>query len=379
MQFAFTPEQQQLRDSLQKYLRANYGFDARRAIQKSAGGASAAVWRDLAELGVLAMTLPEAHGGFGGGALDTYLVMEECGRALVLEPYLSTVVLGAGLVARCGSAAQQGDVLPAVAGGERQLGFAHYEPGQRYAPFAVSTTARSDGGGWRLEGEKTFVLGGASAEQLIVSARTGGSGTGREPDGLSLFLVDRSAPGIEVRPYTMYDGGRAATVRLNGVRVGSDALLGEEDQAAEPLGAAIDAAIGAICAEAVGAMSVLIETTGQFLKTRKQFGVPLGTFQVLQHRLADMLLETELARSMALLAATQLDSPAPERRRAISAAKVRVGQAARFVGQQAVQLHGGIGVTDELAVSHYFKRLTMIDASFGDVDFHLGEFTRRST
>ncbi len=365
-----TDEQQQFRDSLQRLLRTDYSFERRRGIAASASGWSEATWGALAELGVLALPLPEAHGGFGGGAMDVLVVMEECGRALLLEPYLATVVMGAGLIARTGTEAQRAALLPAVAAGERRLALAHYEPGGRYALDALATEARLAGEGWVISGEKAHVLHGATADQLIVSART--------PRGVSLFLVERGAPGLEVHDHPQYDAQRAVTIRLADVRVGAGALLGEEGTATAAIEYTIDAAIAAVCAEAVGAMSALLEATGQYLKTRKQFGVPIGSFQVLQHRMADMLLETEKARSMALLAASRLaDATRDERRRIVSAAKVKVSEAARFVGQQAVQLHGGIGVTDEFAVGHYFKRLTMIELAFGDVDYHLGEVGKR--
>ncbi len=361
---ALSDEQLQFRDSLQRLLRADYSFERRREIANSTLGWSRETWRQLAELGVLALALPEAHGGFGGGAMDTLVVMEECGRSLLLEPYLPTVVLGAGLIARVGSSTQCAAILPAVGAGERQLAFAHYEPAARYALDVVATDARRDGESWVVTGAKTYVLNGIAADQLIVSART--------PKGLTLFMIDRTTPGVQLRDYPMYDSQRAADLRLDAVRVGAAAQLGEEGAAAAPIAATIDAAIAAVCAEAVGAMTVLLEATGAYLKTRKQFGVPIGSFQVLQHRMADMLLETEAARSMALLASSRLGTAGTaERRRIVSAAKVRVSEAARFVGQQAVQLHGGIGVTDELAVSHYFRRLTMIEMAFGDVDYHL--------
>lgn len=363
-------EQQQYRDSLRRLLAADYAFARRREIAASARGWSDGVWRKLADLGVLALTLPSAHGGLGGDALDAGVVMEECGRALLLEPWLPTVVLGAGLIARAGNAAQCAAILPAVGAGERQLAFAHYEPGTRYALEAIACEARREREGWVLTGAKTHVLNGASADQLIVSAHT--------ERGISLFLIDRAAPGLTLRDYPLYDARRAAELRCDGVRVDAGALLGEEGAVSAHIAATIDAAIAALCADAVGAMSALLEMTGQYLKTRKQFGVPIGSFQALQHRMADMLLETETARSMTLLAAHHVAHAAPaERTRVVSAAKVRVGDAARFVGQQAVQLHGGIGVTDELAVSHYFKRLTLFEAAFGDADFHLEAVGRR--
>jgi alkylation response protein AidB-like acyl-CoA dehydrogenase len=369
MLFDLTTEQEQLRDSLQKWLRADYGFERRREIASTPEGWSGEVWQQLADLGVLALTLPEAHGGLGGGPMDTLLVMEEIGRSLVLEPYLSTVVLGAALVARAGSDAQRAATLGSVADGSRRLAFAHYEPGQRYAPRVLATRAERGGEGWRLNGTKTNVIHGGTADQWIVSAHTG--------TGASLFLVDRRAAGVEVLVYPTHDEGRAARIVFADVRLPADALLGREGTADPVIEHAIDGAIAAVCAEAVGAMSALLEMTGEYLRTRRQFGVPIGSFQVLQHRMADMLLDTERARSMALLAATQLETAAPaERRRIVSAAKVKTSEAARFVGQQAVQLHGGIGVTDELAVSHYFKRLALIERAFGDADFHLGEVAR---
>lgn len=360
----FSDEQLQFRDSLRKLLTADYSFERRREIASSARGWSDETWRQLADLGVLALTLPEMHGGLGGGSMDAFVVMEEAGRALLLEPWLPTVVIGAGLIARAGSAAQCARILPAVASGKRQLAFAHYEPGARYALDSVSSEARRDGDGWVISGAKTYVLNAASADELIMSAQT--------TEGLSLFLLDRAASGVTVRDDPMYDAHRAGELRCDSVRVQADALLGEEGGALPHIAATIDAAVAALCADAVGAMSVLLESTGQYLKTRKQFGVPIGSFQVLQHRMVDMLLETEIARSMALLAARGVSQADPaERARVVSAAKIRVGDAGRFVGQQAVQLHGAIGVTDELSVSHYFKRLTMFEIAFGDSNHHL--------
>jgi len=368
--FALADEQLQVRDSLRRLLATDYSFERRRAIAADPRGWSTDTWRQLADLGVLALTLPPAHGGLGGGAMDTFVVMEEAGRALLLEPLLPTVVMGAGLVARAGDAAQRAAILPAVATGGRQLALAHYEPGARYALEAIACEARREGESWILRGAKAHVLNGASADLLIVSARTA--------RGLSLFLVDRDAAGLTVQDYPLYDARRAADLRLDDVRAGADALLGEEGAAGPHIVATIDAAIAALCADAVGAMGALLEGTGQYLKTRKQFGVPIGSFQVLQHRMADMLIESEAARSMALLAAQCVaQATAAQRSRTVSAAKLRVGEAARFVGQQAVQLHGGIGVTDELAVSHYFRRLTLFEMAFGDTDHHLEAFGRQ--
>ncbi|SFF56734.1 pimeloyl-CoA dehydrogenase, small subunit [Fontimonas thermophila] len=372
MDFNFSDEQQQFRDSLMRYLREAYDFDARCAIVRTESGWSRAVWQQLAELGALGIALPDAYDGFGGDAFDTLLVMEAFGHALVVEPYLATVVLGAGVIADAGSDAQRAQVLPAVARGERLLALAYGEPAARYAPNHVSTTAKKQGDGWVLDGHKAVVWHGDAADQLIVSARTAGAVA--DAHGISLFLVDARAPGVVRHGYPTQDGLRAAEITLSGVRVDAEALIGVQDEGLAPLEKAIDRGIAAVCAEAVGAMQAAIEQTTAYLKTRKQFGVPIGSFQVLQHRAVDMYVHAEQARSMAYLAAAKLDAPRNERRRVLSAAKVLVGQAARYVGQQAVQLHGGIGVTNELAISHYFKRLTMLALAFGDVDHHLGRF-----
>ena len=373
MDFNFSDEQRQFRDSLERYLRDDYSFDRRREILRSDAGYSPEVWQQLAEIGALALTLPEAHGGFGGGAFDTVLIMEALGRANVVEPYLATVVLGAGLVAQAGRADQQAEILPAVASGDCRLTLAHREPGTRYELESVTTTAIAAGDDYVLDGRKSQVLHGGSADRLLISARTRGGA--RDADGVSLFLVDAAAPGLTRFAYPTQDGQRAADLTLKEVRVPRSALLGAEHEALPLIELAVDRAIAALCAEAVGNMAALIEATVSYLKTRKQFGVPIGSFQALQHRAVDMYLHAEQARSMAYLAAARLDAgDAAERRRAVSAAKVLVGQSARFVGQQAVQLHGGIGVTDELAVSHYFKRLTMIALAFGDGDHHLDRF-----
>ncbi|HEX4896661.1 MAG TPA: acyl-CoA dehydrogenase family protein [Solimonas sp.] len=369
MNFNFSDEQQQFRDSLERYLRQNYGFDQRRALLRANSGE---VWAQFAEMGVLAMTLPEAQGGFGGGAFDTQLVMESLGRSLVVEPYLSTVVLGAGLLAEAGNPVQQDAYLPRVAAGELKLALAHDEPGSRYELAHVATTARAEGSGYVLNGRKSVVLHGDSADQLLVTART--QGAPRDVSGVSLFLVDARAGGLTRQGYATQDGQRAAEVVLQDVRVGQAALVGRQHEALPLVEKAIDRATAALCAEAVGAMAAAIEATVSYLKTRKQFGVPIGSFQALQHRAVDMYLHAEQARSMSYLAAARLEAPREQRRQAISAAKVLVSQSARFVGQQAVQLHGGIGVTDELAISHYFKRLTMIGLQFGDIDHHLGLF-----
>ncbi|NMO22561.1 pimeloyl-CoA dehydrogenase small subunit [Pyxidicoccus fallax] len=372
MDFSYTEEQQALQDSLRRFLTKEYDFEKRRHISRTAVGYSPQHWATLAEMGVLGLGIPEEHGGMNGGPVDTMLIMESFGRAMVLEPYLPTVVLCAGLVRDLGSETQRAALLPPIVMGELLMAFAHYEQGSRYALEHVATSAKRADGGYVLNGAKSFVLSGTQAGKLIVSARTAGGP--RDRAGLSLFVVDREAPGVSVQGYVTQDGGRAAEVKLANVRVGADALLGHEGGALPVIERAVDLGIAALCAEAVGAMDALVETTREYLKTRKQFGVPIGKFQVLQHRMADMLIATEQARSMAIVAAVKVGSPdAAERRRMVSSAKALVGQSARYVGQQAVQLHGGMGVTDELAAAHLFKRLTVINATFGDADHHLAQ------
>ena len=371
MDFDYTDEQRQLRDTLQRYIAKEYGFDARRKLARTEAGYSREHWRAFADLGLLALTLPEAHGGLGGSAIDTMVAMEALAPALVLEPYLAAVVIGGSLIADAGSDAQKDALLPPLGAGELLLALAHYEPGTRYERNHVATTARLEGAGYVLDGAKTVVHGGAQADRLIVSART--AGAARDDAGISLFVVDRDARGVGVRDHPTQDGTRAAEITLGNVRVGADALLGPAGSALAPIERAIDRGIAALCAEAVGLMAALNAATLEYLKTREQFGGPIGRFQALQHRMVDMFIAAEEARSMAILAGVGVQSADPaERRRTVSMAKARVGQSARLVGQQAVQLHGGMGVTDDLVVSHWFKRLTAIDLMFGDADHHLG-------
>jgi alkylation response protein AidB-like acyl-CoA dehydrogenase len=368
MNFNYTEEQLALQDTLRRFIAKDYAFEHRRALAKSADGFDHAAWKTFADFGILALPFPEDFGGLNGTAVDSMLVMEMLGRGLALEPYLSTVVLGGGLIRDAGSTAQKEELLPAIAGGELMLALAHHEAGGRYALDRIATTATASAGGWKLDGAKAVVLGAPAAGKLIVSARGA--------KGISLFLVDAKAPGLTLRAYPTQDGARAADIRLSGVQVGADALIGPAGGGLAVIERAVDYANAALCAEAVGIMSALNEITLEYLKTRKQFGVPIGKFQALQHRMADMVIATEQARSMATLAAVRADSTdAAERSRAVAAAKAYVMQSARLVGQQAVQLHGGMGVVDELNVGHYFKRLTMIAMTFGDIDFHLGRFS----
>jgi alkylation response protein AidB-like acyl-CoA dehydrogenase len=369
MDFEFKEEQLQLADALKRWVARDYGFEARRKIVASNAGTSDEAWATLAELGLTALPVPEEQGGFAGDAVDMFVVMQELGRGLVVEPYFATV-LGAEFLRLGGT---HGALLERVATGELKLACALGERQSRHDMRDIATRAQQDGGGWLLSGEKKVVLHGAQAGVLVVSGRSGGAQ--RDEGGIVLFAVPADAAGVHITEYRMLDGQRAADVRFDGVRLGADALIGEAGAGWTILEAALDYGAGLLCAEAVGAMDALFAATLEYLKTRQQFGVPIGKFQALQHRMADMYIHLEQARSMALLAAVRLrGGNAAERRQAVSAAKYRVGQAARFVGQQAVQLHGGMGVTDELPAAHYFKRLTTIELTMGDADHHLARF-----
>ncbi len=368
MDFDLSDEQRLLQDSVERLIADEYGFEQRKALGRGDAGYSDAMWAKFAELGFLGLPFAEEDGGFGGGPVETMILMEAFGRGLVLEPYLATVVLGGGFLRHGGNAAQKAALIPEVAGGKLKLAFAHTEAQSRYDLNAVETTARRDGDGWVLDGRKGVVLHGDSADKLFVTARV--SGGPRDRGGIGLFLVDAGAPGVSRQGYATQDGLRAAEVTLAGVRVGAEAVFSED---ALPLvERVVDEAIAAIAAEAVGAMAATQALTIDYLKTRKQFGVAIGSFQVLQHRGSEMFIALEQARSMAMLATMMAaEDDAAERRKAVAAAKIQIGRSARFVGQQAVQLHGGIGMTMEYAVGHYFKRLTMIDTMFGDADHHL--------
>ncbi|MFL5353030.1 acyl-CoA dehydrogenase family protein [Archangium sp.] len=373
MDFSLSDTQQMLRDTAARLIRERYGFEARAKILASADGFSRELWATYAELGLLGVEIPEEHGGIGGTFQDLAIVLEAFGRGMVVEPFIPTVVLGAGLLRAAGSDAQKSELLPRVAEGKLFLAFAHGEPRSRYSLTHVTTKATGGAEGYTLHGSKAVVLGGDCADSLIVSARTAGKPD--ERDGLSLFLVERGAPGLKLRGYPTVDGTRAAELSLEGVRVPRSALLGPEGGAFPFIQQAVDRGIAALCSEAVGNMQALNEVTLDYLKTRTQFGVPIGSFQVLQHHMVDMYIAQEQARSMAILAADRADSTdAPARTQAISAAKVQIGRSGRFVGQMAIQLHGGIGTTLEYSAGHYFKRLTTIDRTFGDADFHLTRF-----
>jgi pimeloyl-CoA dehydrogenase small subunit len=371
MDFALTEEQELLRHSVQRLYADHYAFDARKRYAQEPGGYSRALWARYAELGLLGLPFAEEHGGSAGGPVETMIVMEEVGRALALEPYLSTVVLAGGLLRLGGGKALCADLVPKIAGGDLMLAFAHAERQSRYDLADVAASARREGAGYVLDGAKSLVLHGDSAGKFIVSARL--SGGQRDRAGLALFVVDAAAKGVSTRGYATVDGLRAAEVTLAGVRVDAGAAIGEPGKAYPLIERVVDTAIAALAAEAVGAMTAMHEQTVDYMKTRKQFGVTIGSFQALQHRAAEMLVALEQARSMAMLATMMAaEENVRERRQAISAAKVQIGRSARIVGHGAIQIHGGIGMTMEAKVGHYFKRVTTIDTIFGDADYHLG-------
>ncbi|HVO48593.1 MAG TPA: acyl-CoA dehydrogenase family protein [Steroidobacteraceae bacterium] len=366
MDFELTEDQTVLRDSLQRLLAHEYSFERRRRFLDTPHGHDAEFWKLLAGQGVLGAGLPEEHGGLGGPT-ETMIVMEEIGRSLVLEPYMSTVVTFGGLLRDHGSEAQRATLLPAIIRGECRGALAHHEAGARYDLGHVGCTARRAQGSYVLNGSKTVVQDGAVADWLVVSAR------GEETGGLSLFLVGADTAGLRWTRYRTHDGRSAADVTFVDARIAESDRLGAPGTGLQAVEQAADLAIAALCAEAVGAMEALQEATLQYLKTRRQFGQPIGRFQVLQHRMADLFLMSTQARSMSFLATGRCrETDGRQRRRALSAAKAYIGRAARFVGQQAVQLHGGMGMTAELSVSHYFKRLTLINATWGDTDHHTG-------
>jgi pimeloyl-CoA dehydrogenase small subunit len=370
MDFDLTEEQRLLRDSVGRLLADHYAFDKRRAYLAEPDGWSRAVWAQYAKLGLLGLPFAESHGGFGGGPIEVMLVMEAFGRVLALEPYLATVVLSGTALRLAGSEAQNSTILPQITEGGLILAFAHGERQARYDLTDVLTTAKPRGGGWVLDGAKSVVLHGDSAQRLVITARTAGDRD--DPEGITLFLVDAAANGVARRSYPMRDGSRAADISLSDVEVGEGDVLGEVGAALPVIERVVEAGIAATAAEAVGAMETMQEMTLEYLKTRQQFGRPIGQNQALQHRATEMLMELERGRSMAMLAAMMVEEPdAAERAHNIAMAKVGVGQASKFVSQNAIQLHGGIGMTEEYAVGHYFRRCMVIEHTFGDTAHHL--------
>ena len=370
MDFDLSEEQRLLKDSVGQLLTDRYDFAARRRTMAQPEGWSRAVWRQFAEVGILGLPFPESLGGSGAGPIETMIVMEDIGRSLVVEPYLATVVLCGGLLRHAATASQQAALLPGLMSGEGVYAFAHAERQSRYDLAAIDATARREGTSFVINGSKSLVLHGDSADTLIVLART--AGTGNDRHGLGLFVVPAAAPGVSRRGYPTQDGQRAAEISFDEVHVSQDYMLGDPVTAAGVVEQVVDEATAALCAEAVGAMAAAVDLTVAYLQTRRQFGAPIGSFQALQHRAVDMFIALEQARSMAMLAAMMAsEADAAERGKAIASAKVQIGRSGRFIGQQAVQLHGGIGMTAEHQIGHYFKRLTAIDITFGDADHHL--------
>jgi pimeloyl-CoA dehydrogenase small subunit len=377
MDFDLNDEQRQLKDSVDRLLSDAYGDLARRAgYMKERGGYSQGLWRRYAELGLLAVPFADEHGGLGQGLTETMLIAEAFGKALAIDPYYATVILGGGILRHAGNRALLDELVPAIIEGRLTLALAHQERQARFNLADVATTARADGkGGYTLEGEKCVVVHGDSADKLIVPARAFGSRAERA--GIALFLVDGWASGLSRRGYPTQDAMRAADLTLSAVHVDAAGLITGPDNGLQVLERVADDATAFLCAEATGAMAALHDLTVDYLKTRKQFGVPIGSFQVLQHQAVDMFTALEQARSMAYYATMMAgEENTLLRRTALSAAKAQIGRSARFIGETAIQLHGGIGMTMEYKAGHYFKRLTMIDLAFGDADHHLRELAK---
>lgn len=373
MDFSFTEEQTLLRNSVQRFIQDKYDIETRRKIVNSDEGMSKENWAQFAELGLLMAPFPEEFGGLGGDNIDVMVIMEEFGKGLVVEPYLQTVVLAGGFILHGGTKSQKEALIPEIGAGEKIYAVAFAEPQGRYNLADLKTKAEKSGDGYTLNGYKAVVLGGPWADKLIVTART--SGGERDEDGVSVFIVDKSADGVSTRDYPTVDGLRASEITFENVKVGADALLGEEGKGLGLVEKVFDIGIAALCAEGCGALRVLTDSTVEYCKTREQFGQPIGKFQVLQHRMVDMFMETEQTISMTYMVNLKLDDSDVERKKAASAAKVQLGKSGKMVGQSAVQLHGGMGMTDELHIGHFFKRVTMMDTLFGNVDHHLKRYT----
>lgn len=376
MDFSFTSEQDQLRDTVAKLVSQKYDFDTRRKVAKSEAGWRPEMWSQFAELGLLGAPFTEAEGGFGSGPIEAMIISEEFGKGLVIEPFLQTVVIGGNFFRHGGTDAQKEEHIAGIIGGETRFAFAYSEPKSRFDFHDVSTTAKKDGAGYSLNGHKAVVVGAPSATHLIVTART--SGGQRDTKGVTVFLVAKNAKGLTTRDYPTVDGLRASEVYLENVAVGADAVIGQIDDGLPLIERVVDNAIAALCAEAVGCFKVLNEATISYAKQRKQFGQPIANFQVLQHRMVDMFMAAEQATSMTYMVTLKLDEADKARKLAASAAKVQVGKSGKLVSQDAVQIHGGMGMTDELNVGHFFKRVTMIESQFGNTDWHLRRYTELS-
>jgi len=376
MDFSITEEQSMLADSVSRFIEQDYDFERRMSIAEGDAWFSSEVWQSFADLGLTAALFPEDDGGLGGGAVELMLIMEQLGRGLVVEPFLANVVLAGGVLKRAGNPAQKEELLAGIIGGTTQAALAFAEPQGRFDAADIATTATADGSGYRLSGRKALVLNGGAADFLVVPART--SGEQSDADGITLFVVRTDAEGVTRKPYKTVDAHGAAEIELHDVRVDASAVIGEVGAGYPVLAETLDDATLASAAEAVGIMRTMHDKTVEYSKNRIQFGVPIGSFQALQHRMVDMLMECEQTRSLLLWAVMLSDSAHADRQKAISAIKYQVGTAGRHVGQEAVQLHGGMGVTWELDIAHYFKRLTSIGILFGNADYHLDRFVALS-
>ena len=374
MDFSFNEEQTMIQRQVAQFIQRDYEWEKRQALAESDLGFSAENWKTFADLGWLGISLSKEVGGFGGSALETMIIMEEFGKGLVVEPFLETVVLCAGLIDSCGSKEQKDKILKKVISGEMHLALGFTEPQSRFNLADVTTEAKKKNDGFVLNGFKSVVMNGPNADNIIISARTSGKQSGEV--GISLFVINPELQGVSLRNYPTVDGRRASEVTLENVYIDSSCLLGEEGKGFTELEKAIDSATLAICAEAIGAMEVLYKTTVEYTKTREQFGQAIGKFQVLQHRMVDMFMEYEQSKSLLYMATIKQAENAEDSKKATSGLKYQVGKAAKFIGQQAVQLHGGMGVTDELNVGHFFKRLTTIITIFGNTDYHLKRYSQ---
>tara|TARA_B100000214_G_scaffold169569_1_gene121876 strand:- start:45 stop:1172 length:1128 start_codon:yes stop_codon:yes gene_type:complete len=373
MDFTFNEEQSLIQDQVDQFVQKEYDWETRQSLSNSELGFGEDNWKKFAELGWLGISVSEDSGGFGGSAIESMLIMEAFGKGLVVEPFLETVIMAGGLIDDHGSDQQKSSFLEPAIAGEMHLALAYAEPQSRFNLSDVVTEAKADGDNFIINGYKSVVMNGPSADQIIVSART--SGTQLDENGISLFIIDANASGLDKTNYKTVDGKRASDLTFENVSVSKENLIGDQDKGFEILDSAIDKAILAISAEAVGAMEVLYKTTVEYTKTREQFGTAIGKFQVLQHRMVDMFMEYEQCKSLLYMATMKYEEKAEDAKKAISGLKYQVGKAGKFIGQQAVQLHGGMGVTDELNVGHYFKRLTTVGTIFGNTDYHLKKYT----
>ena len=373
MDFTFNEEQSLIQDQVDQFVQKEYDWETRQALSNSDLGFGEDNWKKFADLGWLGICVSEDSGGFGGSSIESMLIMEAFGKGLVVEPFLETVIMSGGLIDDHGSDEQKSSVLEPAISGEMHLALAYAEPQSRFNLSDVVTEAKSDGDSFILNGYKSVVMNGPSADKIIISART--SGAQLDESGISLFIVDANSDGLNKTNYKTVDGRRASDLTLENVSVSKSSLIGDQDKGFAILDSAIDKSILAISAEAVGAMEVLYKTTVEYTKTREQFGTAIGKFQVLQHRMVDMFMEYEQCKSLLYMATMKHEEGAEDAKKAISGLKYQVGKAGKFIGQQAVQLHGGMGVTDELNVGHYFKRLTTVGTIFGNTDYHLKKYT----